>query len=214
MSEHSAGTVAFDVIGTLFSLDRVRTAFRDEGAPEGSLERWLAGGLRDYFAVSHSGGYVPFKDVLADGLDEDLRPAVLEAILQLEPATGAAAACRLLDEEGWRIVTLTNASEALTRSLLEGAGLADLFHSVLSCDSISKSKPHPDVYALAVREAVGPLWMVASHPWDLGGAARAGLHTAWIQHEMARWPVYLPAPEQEAGDLTELAGLICATARA
>jgi 2-haloacid dehalogenase len=208
MSERITGTVAFDVIGTLYSLDRVRATFGADGA----LERWLAGGLRDYFAVSHSGGYVPFKDVLADGLDGELRPRVMEAMLDLEPARGGAECCRQLYDEGWRIMTLTNAGEAMTRALLERAGLADLFHAVLSCDSISTSKPHPDVYALAAREAVGELWMVASHPWDLGGASRAGLHTAWVQPEGARWPTYLPPPELEAGDLAELGRLIRSTA--
>ena len=213
MSEPVRGTVAFDVIGTLYALDPVRKAFGEAGAADGTLERWLAAGLRDYFAVSHSGGYVPFKDVLADGLDEDIRPRVLEAMSQLDPAPGGVEACRQLAADGWRLVTLTNASEQMTRSLLERAGIADLFQAVLSCDSISKSKPHPDVYALAAREAEGALWMVASHPWDLGGAARAGLRTAWVRHEGARWPAYLAAPDVEAQDLAALADLISATAR-
>ena len=211
MSEQLAGTVAFDVIGTLFSLDPVRKVFRDAGAADGSLERWLAEGLRDYFAVSHSGGYVPFKDVLAEGLDEAIRPRVLEAMLQLEPAPGGVDGCRRLADEGWRLVTLTNAGEQMTRSLLERAGMTDLFEALLSCDSISTSKPHPDVYALAAGGAEGALWMVASHPWDLGGAARAGLRTAWVRHEGARWPAYLPAPDLEAPDLAELAVLISTT---
>ena len=89
--------------------------------------------------------------------------------------------------------------------------MADLFEALLSCDSISTSKPHPDVYALAAGGAEGALWMVASHPWDLGGAARAGLRTAWVRHEGARWPAYLPAPDLEAPDLAELAMLISTT---
>jgi 2-haloacid dehalogenase len=205
MSERGAGTAAFDVIGTLFSLDPVREEFSATGASDAALESWFAASLRDYFAISHSGGYVPMRAVLEDHLDEKLRGAVMGAMARLEPAPGAFDACELLDDAGWRLLTLTNASEKMTRSLLDSAGLSDHFHAVLSCDSIEKSKPHPDVYALAKREAVGPLWMIASHPWDLGGAAAAGLRTAWVQPEGATWPSYLGSPDLQAGDLAELA---------
>lgn len=211
MSERGAGTVAFDVIGTLFSLDPVREEFRAAGGSEAALESWFAASLRDYFAISHSGGYVPMRAVLEDHLDEKLRPAVMGAMARLELAPGAPEACELLDGAGWRLLTLTNSSEEMTKSLLDAAGLTDRFHAVLSCDSIGKSKPHPDVYALAKREAVGRLWMIASHPWDLGGAAAAGLRTAWVQREGATWPSYLGSPDLQAGDLAELARSMRAT---
>jgi 2-haloacid dehalogenase len=211
MTEPIAGTVAFDVIGTLFSLDRVRDAFRDAGAPEGALERWFAASLRDYFAVSHSGAYVPMREVLAEGLDEPLRAPVMSAMAELPAAPGAVEACALLADSGWRLLTLTNSSEDMTRALLEGAGLTDRFHAILSCDSIGISKPHPDVYALAAGRASGPLWMVASHIWDIGGAARAGLRTAWLQHEGVVWPGYLSVPDLVANDLADLARAILAT---
>jgi 2-haloacid dehalogenase len=212
MTERIVGTVAFDVIGTLFSLDGVREAFRAAGAPEGALERWFAASLRDYFAVSHSGAYVPMKEVLAEGLDEPLRAPVMSAMAELPAAPGAVEACALLADSGWRLLTLTNSSEDMTRTLLEGAGLTDSFDSILSCDSIRVSKPHPDVYALAAERSTGPLWMVASHIWDIGGAARAGLRTAWLQHEGVAWPGYLAEPDLAAQGLVELASAIRATA--
>lgn len=211
MAERGAGTAAFNVIGTLFSLDPVRDEFRAAGTSDATFEGWFAASLRDYFAISHSGGYVPMRAVLEDHLDEKLRPAVMAAMSRLEPAPGALEACELLDDAGWRLLTLTNSSEEMTTSLLDAAGLADRFHAVLSCDSIRKSKPHADVYALAKQAAVGPLWMIASHPWDLGGAAAAGLRTAWVQREGATWPSYLGTPDLKAGEIGELARSIRAT---
>ncbi|HYV02062.1 MAG TPA: hypothetical protein VEM93_06960 [Actinomycetota bacterium] len=40
-------TVAFDVIGTLFTLERPRRRLADRGAPEHSLDLWFAQTLRD-----------------------------------------------------------------------------------------------------------------------------------------------------------------------
>lgn len=46
-----------------------------------------------------------------------------------------------------------------------------------------KTKPHPEVYNLELKKARGDVWMVAVHAWDIAGAARAGLRTAFITQE-------------------------------
>ena len=51
---------------------------------------------------------------------------------------------------------------------------------MLSTDSLRTTKPHPKVYALARDRAEGEPWMVAAHAWDLQGAGRAGMRTAWV----------------------------------
>lgn len=215
MSERRTGTVAFDVIGTLFSLDRVREALRDEGAA-GALEVWFPAVLRDYFALSHSGSYAPMKEVLAvdlertTDLDEAARERVMAGFGALDPAPGATEACEVLADAGWRLLTLTNSSEEATTSLLERAGIRHRFHAVLSCDTIEVSKPHRDVYALAQRAGAGEVWLVASHAWDIGGAAAAGLRTAWVDEAGAVWPSYLGPPDVQATDLVAAAWAILA----
>ena len=47
--------------------------------------------------------------------------------------------------------------------------------------------------------------MVAVHPWDLEGARRAGLRTAWLRRDRGRWPGVFAVPEIEVDDLTGLA---------
>ena len=47
--------------------------------------------------------------------------------------------------------------------------------------------------------------LVAVHPWDIDGAARAGLATAWIDRTGAPYPEYFTAPDLAACSLVELA---------
>jgi 2-haloacid dehalogenase len=209
-------TIAFDIIGTLFSLESLRPHLASAGAPEKALEVWFAESLRDYFAFSHAGGYVPLKDVLEASLRRTLEAvhvdptpdrigAVMAGLTELELAPGARKACSLLRDAGCRLVALTNGSEEITRSLLRRAGILDWFDSIHSCDSIGISKPHPAVYDMARVDAPGELWMVAAHAWDVAGAKEAGLRTAWVSSKEGRYLDVLPAPDVVAPDLATAA---------
>ena len=47
--------------------------------------------------------------------------------------------------------------------------------------------------------------LVAVHPWDIDGAARAGLRTAWINRTGALYPAHLTAPDRTVATVAELA---------
>lgn len=47
--------------------------------------------------------------------------------------------------------------------------------------------------------------LVAVHPWDTDGAARAGLRTAWVNRAGRAFPPYFVRPEITVGSLPELA---------
>src|SRR4051794_41776805 len=55
--------VAFDVIGTLMSLEPLRERLTAAGQPAHLLEAWYTSTLRDGMALSATGDYVPFADV-------------------------------------------------------------------------------------------------------------------------------------------------------
>jgi 2-haloacid dehalogenase len=210
-SESRTRTVAFDVIGTLVTLENARSELQRQDAGAHVLELWFAESLRDYFSISHSESYSPLGEVLRAGLtrhgigDPD---AVITAFKKLDPKPGAGDACRMLVESDSKIVALTNGSEELTESLLSHGGLAGYFDDVLSCDSIRVSKPHPRVYEMAKRIAEGDLWMVAAHAWEIAGAARAGLRTVLAYERPDRVPEVFPAPEIIAPDLVGAAHAI------
>jgi 2-haloacid dehalogenase len=215
-------TVAFDVIGTLFSLDRPRQALASRGAPPLSLELWFAQTLRDAMALAHSGGYRPFAEVLQAalqrlapglGLEEGDVPEVMEAFRQLDPVEGAQEALARLSEAGWRILALTNGSEQSTRALLRRAGLEERFAAARSCDEVRTTKPHPSVYAMAKEGAEGEPWLVAAHAWDVAGAARAGLRTAWISSVEGGYLSVYPEPDVITSDLRDAAHRLIERAR-
>ena len=47
--------------------------------------------------------------------------------------------------------------------------------------------------------------MVAVHPWDLHGASRAGLRTAWVDRTGSPYPSHLPPPDLHVRSLVDLA---------
>lgn len=218
-------TAAFDMLGTFFSLESLRPRLLLLGVPTHALELWFAESLRDFMALSHAGGYAPIRDILEASLPRtlallgrgDASPAqcaqVLEGLKSLEPAEGAKEACELLTRAGWKLLALTNGGEESTRSLLTRAGLAGHFSAVLSTDSLRTTKPHPRVYAMALERADGTPWMVAAHAWDLQGAQRAGMRTAWVTHEEQRWLGVYPEPDVRGPDLAAVARDLLASQR-
>ena len=208
--------VVFDIIGTCFSLDKPRQRLAELGAPPYALQLWFAQTLRDAFALSHAGSYRSLKDVLEAELprtlkvldvqaDAQQRLHIVNSFTELEPQPEALEAFHLLATTGWKLVALTNGSKESTHKLLEHANALEYFASIFSCDAIQKTKPHPDVYALAKQDAEGDVWMVAAHAWDIAGAACAGLRTVFITQEEKDYLGVYPQPEVVANDLIEAA---------
>ena len=214
--------VVFDVIGTLFSTERAAESFEISGMPADAFEPALAEALRDAFAMSLAGGYAPFAQVLEASLrriaERHGLPAadpapVIDAMQRLDPVEGAVDAVTRLNESGVRLVTLTNSSVGSTRALLGRAGIVERFDALLSCDEIEVFKPHPRTYELARRYAVGEIWMVASHAWDIQGAGRMGFKTAWVAGLERRYLDAYPDPDVRAEDLRSAAKEILARQR-
>jgi 2-haloacid dehalogenase len=211
-------TVVFDIVGTLFGLEAPRRVLTDAGAPEQALDLWFAESLRDYFARSHAGEYVPLRDVLQAelprtltslGIDpaEDLVERAIGAFASLDAQPGANQACAELAEAGWTLLALTNSSEEMTRSLLKRGDIEALFSEVISCDELRISKPHRKVYERAKR-ASGETWLVAAHSWDIQGAGEAGLKTVWVASKEPEYLSVYPPPDAAATDLEEAARVL------
>jgi 2-haloacid dehalogenase len=169
----AAGTVAFDIIGTLFSLDGPRRVLDAHGAPPNAFEVWFSSALRDYFARSHSGAYTPLKDVLETTIERAARevrwdphaevgPKLMRSMTELTPVDDAKVTLTELDEQGWKKLAVTNSSRELVETLLDRSDLRSLFDVVITCDDLRVSKPHPLVYEAVRRESEGDAWLVAS----------------------------------------------------
>lgn len=212
-------TIAFDIIGTCFSLDKPRQKLIELGAPPYAIQLWFAQTLRDAFALSHAGHYQPLKEILqaelprslaALGIEtaEEQRSQIVNAFAELELQPAAQTAFHTLTSAGWRLVALTNGSKESTHKLLEQANVLPFFDRIFSCDTVQKTKPHPEVYALAKQGSNSEIWLVAVHAWDIMGAASAGLRTAFITQEEKAFLTAYPQPDIVAVDLVDAANQI------
>ncbi|MDD9205060.1 HAD hydrolase-like protein, partial [Georgenia sp. 10Sc9-8] len=115
---------------------------------------------------------------------------------------------RALRAAGVRLVTLSNGGAEVAHGLLERAGVREEFEALLSVQDAPRWKPAPEAYAHALQHAqVTPAdaMLVAVHPWDVDGASRAGLRTAWVNRSGGPYPDFFRPPEATVGSLTELA---------
>ena len=209
----------FDVNETLSDMTPLARRFSAVGAPPDLLRTWFAALLRDGFALTAMGEMRTFSDLGRDGLHTCLRGVVppgdmQEAVehvmsgfndLRLHP--DVAAGVRALADAGVRLATLSNGAASVAHRLLDDAGLRDHFELVLSVEDAGIWKPAAAAYHYAAsRLGVPPtrLLMVAVHPWDLHGAAAAGLSTAWIDRDGAHYPKAFQHPDHVVRGVDEL----------
>ncbi len=195
--------VAFDIIGTVFPLEPLRPVIVSLGLAPAALEGWFATGLRDAFALSAAGDFAPLPEVLGGALDQVMaeqglrasprgKAALMDGMKRLAPRPDAQDAFEIIAGAGIRIIALSNGARATTQGLLRRGRLEGLVAQVASVEDIGVYKPHPEVYAHAVRMAgtqAGRVALVAVHPWDINGAKAAGLTTAFVSAEGPYSPV-------------------------
>lgn len=214
------GLVLFDVNETLSDLSVLGERFADVGAPRHLVTTWFAGLLRDGFALAAAGTSAPFAEIGAGllrvqlaslSLDRDLDEAVNHVMagftnLALHPdvAPGIAA----LADLGLRLVTLSNGATSVAADQLDRAGITGQFEQLLSVEEAGVWKPAPGSYRYALDQcgaAASEAMLVAVHPWDIDGASRAGLTTAWLNRTGGLYPSYFRRPDVEVQTLSQLA---------
>lgn len=225
MTSREAGpkVLVFDVNETLSDMSPMGQRFEDVGVPAPEAKAWFAGLLRDGFALTAVGVNEPFATLAAEALRVALDPHPLdrsteEAVEHIMEGFGGLpvhadvpAGIGSLRDRGIRLVTLSNGSVSVAEGLFERAGVREHFEALLSVEEAGRWKPAPEAYAYALdRTGVDAedAMLVAVHPWDIDGAGRAGLATAWINRSGGPYPAYFRAPDLVAGSLTELAGLL------
>lgn len=215
--------LVFDVNETLSDMTPLSGRFLDVGAPEHFAQLWFAELLRDGFALTVSGATESFATLGAEALRCRLRTCLLDRPLEeavdhvmqgfsgLEVHPDVVEGIRALSDLEIRLVTMSNGSAEVADTLLRAAGVRDLFERLLTVEDAGVWKPAVRSYAYALEECgVEPMdaMLVAVHPWDIDGARRAGLATAWIDRDSGRYPAYFAAPDVQAASLVELADLL------
>ena len=212
--------VVFDVNETLSDMAPLADRFEDVGAPAHLAALWFAELLRDGFALTVNGASESFATLGAEGLRARLegrqldRPVaeavrhIMAGFAELGVHPDVPEGTRALSDLGIRLVTLSNGSTTVAEALLGGAGLRERFERLLSVEEAGIWKPAPGAYGYALEEcevAPADAMLVAVHPWDVDGARRAGLATAWLNRNGGSYPSYFAAPDLEVDSLTALA---------
>ena len=211
-----SSVIVFDVNETLSDLSPLAARFVAVGAPASAASLWFASVLRDGFALSVAGARPDFADVAREALAARLSVTTLDQALgqavdhvlggldELPVHPDVARGVQGLAAAGFRLVTLSNGGTALAEKLLGNAGLRDHFERLLSVDDAPAWKPSPEAYAYAARECGVPpedMVLVASHPWDVDGAIRAGLDAVWVDRHEGHYPRTFSSPTYTVGGL-------------
>ncbi len=215
--------LVFDVNETLSDMAPLSVRFEDVGAPTHLAQLWFAELLRDGFALTASGDIESFATLGAEALRVRLRGQALDRSLdeavdhvmqgftQLDVHPDVVEGIGALSELGIRLVTLSNGSAGVAETLLQRAGVRDRFERLLTVEDAGIWKPALRSYAYALEVCgVEPAdaMLVAVHPWDIDGARRAGLATAWVDRAGGRYPSYFAAADLDVASLTELAAVL------
>lgn len=212
-------TVVFDVNETLSDMSPLGDAFDAEGLPALAARVWFAGILRDGFALTVTAGNPAFADLAKDSLEglcsdtlgngnhsaavHNIMGTLTSLPVHDDVVPGIEALAGLAE-----LVTLSNGATSVADALFERAEIRKYFAKLLSVADASRWKPAVEAYEYAAAELnrqPEEMLLVAVHPWDIHGAHRAGLRTAWINRSDAAYPSYFDAPDVEAGSLPELA---------
>ncbi|MDQ6840756.1 MAG: haloacid dehalogenase type II [Actinomycetota bacterium] len=212
--------VVFDVNETLSDLQPLSVRFGDVGAPPSMARLWFTSVLRDGLALAAGGSAQPFSLIAEEilralfttvSLDRPIDAAVdhvMSGFMALAVHPDVPAGVRALRAAGLRLVTLSNGSAGVAEQLLGSCGLRSEFDQVLSVEEAGVWKPAPGAYRYAGRAcatAVADMVLVAVHPWDIDGAARAGMATAWLNRTGLAYPRHFTPPVHTVGSLEDLA---------
>lgn len=212
--------LVFDVNETLSDMSPMAQRFADVGAPEQLATTWFAGLLRDGFALTAVGASEPFARIAAATLRSSLHGVpldrgsdeavshILEGFARLEVHPDVSDGLQALSELDIRLVTLSNGAASVAEALFERAGVRQHFERLLSVEDAGCWKPAAGAYAYALEQCAveaQDAMLVAVHPWDIDGASRAGLATAWLDRTGVPYPEHFRASDLRPVSLSDLA---------
>ena len=179
------------------------------------VDLWFAQVLRDGFVLAALGQSASFADIahhslrtLAPDLEEEAVTGFVSAFTKLPlhrrrrpRAAGAGAGRDAAGDPEQRVRLgrgLPAAARRRPRPGRAGAQRRDR----------GGWKPAPAAYQVAL-DATGvepqQAAMVAVHPWDLHGAAAAGMRTIWVNRRAASYPDFFAAPDLTVSSFEQLA---------
>jgi len=219
---NNLNTLVFDVNETLLDLEPLKSSINTALGDENAADLWFAQLLQYSLVETVTGSYHDFSQIAGVVLnmaakkyhkefsDKEIEK-ILDPIKKLEPYPDVEPGLMKLKNAGFQLIAFSNGKPSVLNEQLEFAGLTSYFDKILSVDAIKKYKPHPASYEYALKETSSKAehtMMVAAHGWDIAGAIRAGLKTAFIERPGKTLYPLLEKPEITAKDCKKLSELL------
>jgi len=213
--------IIFDVNETMLDLNNMsKSVTLALNGRKDLLPLWFSTMLHYSLVVSATGNYQPFGNIGVAALQmvaesngipitkEQAKTAILTPLRSLPPYPDVAIGLAKLKAQGYKLVTLTNSSLAGVKLQLKNAHLSQYFDANLSIESVGVFKPYLKTYQWALKELginANQALMVAAHGWDVAGANKAGLQTAFIRRPGKVLFPLAPKPDYNVLNVNELA---------
>lgn len=213
----------FDVNETLINMAELEEKVNHLLDHPSAFRIWFPSLLHHSLVETLTNSYHDFSDLAratlamtAEKMGVDANPeeikTTLTQITRLPAHDDVASGLTRLRHHGYQLAALTNGTPAVAREQLQHAGLTRYFDDIYSIEAVKKYKPHAAPYLFVIEEKgleAENAMMVAAHGWDIAGAQRAGLQTAFIQRPgQSLFPLALP-PTGTYRDISDLADRLC-----
>lgn len=205
-------TLCFDVYGSTHDQESVAAALGEAtdlpaDVAREMARRWADRQLRYSMEVTLMDRYATWWDLAAWALDDvlayygvalgdDERDAVLATYDHLDPHEGWEPLRRLRDA-GHDCYVLSDGNPEMLAAITANTGMDEYLDGIVSVHEVRKFKPAPEAYTTMldhVDRDIDECRMVATHLFDLAGAANAGMRTAFVnRHNVpARYRDFTP----------------------
>ncbi|GAF04329.1 haloacid dehalogenase type II [Saccharicrinis fermentans] len=200
--------VFFDMNETLLNLSLLKEQFNKYFDDQYVLKYWFTKLLHSSTVMGIMDEYKNFGELAEVALEnlfnennrtltKETKSEILGAFRELPTYKDVRPALQWLKKNNIRVIAVSNSSLSMIEEQLTNAGIIDLFDQYYSVDAVKKYKPFKDIYQYVAKQeaiAVHDIVMVATHDWDLFGAKKAGLTTAYIQRKEELFhPLYAKA---------------------
>ncbi|HEA20861.1 hypothetical protein LCGC14_1428960 [marine sediment metagenome] len=189
--------IVFDVNETLLNLEPLKLKVNHALYNDFAFDLWFSKLLHYSLVETITEQYADFSSIaaatfrmVAQRFEIDIPDTEISAILSniknLPPHTDVVEALTLLKKTGHTMVALTNGNQDVADEQLENAGIKGFMKKVFSVEIVNRYKPHSETYNYvlkAMKTSPKDTLLVAAHGWDIVGAQRAGMKTAFVARE-------------------------------
>lgn len=212
----------FDINETLLDMSPLKESINKSLKNEWAFEMWFPTLLQYSLVETITENYKNFSEIAAATLkmtaqklgvqltEEDIK-FTLNPITKLTAYPEVFKALETLKENGFLLVALSNGKPDVLEEQLKYAKIYPYFDKVLSIEGVKNYKPHASTYHYAyslMNVLPEDTMLIAAHGWDITGANRAGIQSAFISRPgKSIYPLGLE-PEITGSSLLEITDLL------